>query len=57
VRASPRNWAWIQAGSCGTVATGMGEAVYYCNGHALNIYKALGIPQFFNTCGQPFGQR
>lgn len=34
-----------------TVATGMGEAVYYCNGHALNIYKAVGIPQFFNTCG------
>ncbi len=34
-----------------TVATGLGEAIYVCNGHALNIYKAVGIAQFYNTCG------
>jgi hypothetical protein len=34
-----------------TVATGSGEAVYVCNGHALNIYRAVGIPQFYDTCG------
>jgi hypothetical protein len=40
---SPSTWT--------TVASGSGMATYTCNGTALNIYRATGVSQFFDTCG------
>lgn len=34
-----------------TVASGYGYIVYYCNGHAYNVYTAAGYAPFANTCG------
>jgi len=41
---------YVSPGVWTTVASGMGYADYYCNGHALNIFKVAG-DEFFNTCG------
>jgi hypothetical protein len=42
---------FVSPGVWTTVASGTGEADYYCSGHAFNTYRATGVTQFNDTCG------
>ncbi|WP_283134691.1 hypothetical protein [Rhizohabitans arisaemae] len=41
---------YVSPGVWTTVASGHGTVVYYCDGHAYNVYRAAG-DEFANTCG------